>query len=151
MRPVCYMLVGLPGSGKSTWAGKQNLPVVSSDAWVEKLATERGKTYSEAFAEVSDQAMRLFKQELDQMIRSGVSFIWDQTNLGQGMRSSKLRALRGYSAVAHVWVVPQEELQRRCAQRADKVIPQAVLERMAMDFSLPSPDEGFEQIIIHQE
>lgn len=150
-RPVCHMLVGVPGSGKSTWARSQDLPVVSSDAWVERLAAERGQTYNQAFAEVVDEAMSRFSQDIDQLVRHQQSFVWDQTNLGQGARAKKLRRLRGYDIVAQVWQIPESELERRRTQRTDKVIPPGVLRDMLSQFAVPSLDEGFCKINMHYE
>ena len=150
-KPVCFMLVGMPGSGKSTWAKEQGLPVVSSDAWVEKLAAERGLTYTEGFDLVAKEAMAKFNQEIDQMVREKRNFIWDQTNLSMGSRASKLRRLRGYDAVAEVWVLPDAELVRRQQERTDKVIPADVLRQMVSQFSVPSIDEGFKEVIVHRE
>ena len=49
--PKCYQLIGVPGSGKSTWADAQSWALtcarVSTDKWVEIYAREVGKTYSQ--------------------------------------------------------------------------------------------------------
>ena len=51
--PVAYILIGLPGSGKSTWIRnnqtKDDFVVISSDDEIEKYAKSQSKTYSEVF------------------------------------------------------------------------------------------------------
>jgi len=46
----CYQMVGVPGSGKSTWianqAWAQDCVVVSTDRWIEVFARELNATYS---------------------------------------------------------------------------------------------------------
>lgn len=152
-KPVCYMMVGLPGSGKSTWAHDNftDIPIVSSDHWVQQLALVRGQTYSQAFADVIDQATRLFDQEISDLIYQRQSFVWDQTNITVSVRRNKLMRLRGYRVVAHAWLLDEAELQRRQSLRPDKSIPQPVLQDMMSKYSIPSPDQGFDQVIIHRE
>ena len=152
-KPVCYMLVGLPGSGKTTWAYDNFLdtPIVSTDHWVECLARDRNQTYTQAFAQVIGEATRLFDDEIRTLTQARHSFVWDQTNTTQGSRRGKLMRLPGYRVVAHVWVLPEAELQRRQSLRPHKQIPAAVLADMAVRFSVPTPDQGFDQVIIHRE
>ena len=51
--PKCYQMIGVPGSGKSTWIRNQiwalGLTVISTDAFVEAYAATQGKTYNQVF------------------------------------------------------------------------------------------------------
>jgi predicted kinase len=51
--PTLYVLVGVPGSGKSTWIAQQDwardCAVVSTDNFVEDYAKQVGSSYSEVF------------------------------------------------------------------------------------------------------
>jgi predicted kinase len=46
--PKCYQLVGIPGSGKSTWHSEQEwmqgFAYISTDRYVEEFAKNSGKT-----------------------------------------------------------------------------------------------------------
>ncbi len=44
-KPIAYVLVGFPGSGKSTWAKNhpQKLPIASTDSYIEDCAAEKNK------------------------------------------------------------------------------------------------------------
>jgi len=49
----CYQLIGVPGSGKTTWLQNQiwalGLTVVSTDVFVEEYAAAQGRTYNQVF------------------------------------------------------------------------------------------------------
>jgi predicted kinase len=59
MLNTVYVLVGMPGVGKSTWINKNyhHLPVVSSDNFIELMARNQNKTYNEVF----QQYIKLFQ------------------------------------------------------------------------------------------
>ncbi len=144
------MLVGLPASGKSTWTvNNLLLPVLSSDAWVERLAAASNRSYSEAFQEVIKEATRLFEMQVNEYVYSKRSFVWDQTNLTVKSRKGKLDRLRDYEVECHVWEVDDEEHARRIASRPEKVIPAHIMQSMKNTYQRPSLEEGFTNIVIH--
>ena len=61
--PKCYQLIGVPGSGKSTWVTSQewakDCSIISTDYWVEEEAKRVGKTYSEIFTDYMPRAVDL--------------------------------------------------------------------------------------------
>lgn len=147
--PHCYFLVGFPGSGKSTWATDRFLiPIVGTDKWINIFAEQRGKTYSEVFADVITEATQLFDKEVEALVDSRRSFIWDQTNLTVKSRASNIARLVGYEITAVVFDIDADELRHRQSQRTDKVIPQRVLLQMAFDYQCPTVDEGFSRVNI---
>ena len=80
--PKLYMLVGVPGSGKSTWIKDQvwalGLSVVSTDPWVEDHAKREGKTYSEVFEEYMPIAVRLMTNHALTAQANHNDIIWDR-------------------------------------------------------------------------
>jgi len=146
-KPHCYFLVGLPGSGKSTWAEQRFLmPIVSSDKWVERLAEQLGKTYNEAFDSVIKEATQLFNKEIDALVEARRDFVWDQTNLTVKARAGKLSRLKNYEVIATVFEIEANELERRRAGRPEKTIPAHILKSMADTYQVPTTDEGFMKV-----
>ena len=66
--PKCYQLIGVPGSGKSTWISKQNwalaCAVISTDKWVEIFAKETSQPYSGIFEDFMPTAVDLMAKEV---------------------------------------------------------------------------------------
>ena len=145
------MLIGVPGSGKSTWIATQDwtkgIPVVSSDKFVEEHAAKEGKTYSEVFKDYAPIAMRLMENQVLICKANNYDIIWDQTNTSAKSRKEKLAKLDGYEKIAIVFRTPEkEELDKRLAQREGKHIPEAVMSFMIDTLQMPTEEEGFKEI-----
>jgi hypothetical protein len=73
--PTVYVLVGVPGSGKSTWIKNQDWAqdcvVVSTDDFVEDYAKEVGSTYSEVFDDYMPTAVKLMADQVVQAREAG--------------------------------------------------------------------------------
>jgi predicted kinase len=153
MKNKCYQLIGVPGSGKSTWIKNQTwalgMPVVSTDFFVEAEAYRVGKTYTKVFEEYMPTAVRLMVNQALVCQANRLDFIWDQTSTTIASRRKKFNTLLSsqYEHIAVVFKVPEpQELVRRLASRPGKVIPVEVMENMIRNFELPSMDEGFKEI-----
>ena len=149
--PKCYQLVGVPGSGKSTWIANQDWAkdcvVVSTDAFVEDYAKECGTTYSEVFDDYMPTAVKLMADQVVRAREAGRNIIWDQTSVSISSRTKKFNMLPDYEHIAVVFRTPDsEELDRRLASRPGKTIPKNVIRSMINNFDMPSEDEGFEEI-----
>lgn len=149
--PKCYQLIGVPGSGKSTWVESQDwaLPCakVSTDKWVEIYAKEVGKTYSEVFTDFMPTAVDLMAKEVVAAREAGRDIIWDQTSTTVKSRKRKFNMLPDYEHIAVVFKTPEHtELMRRLFSRPGKDIPDHVIASMIAGFETPSEDEGFKEI-----
>ena len=149
--PKCYQLVGVPGSGKSTWIKNQTwmlgMPVVCTDTFVEDYAKKQGKTYSEVFDEYMPIAVKLMANQAKICEANGLDLIWDQTSTTIASRARKFNTLPRYEHIAVVFTTPEpEELARRSASRPGKVIPEDVMRSMIDGFEMPTEDEGFTEI-----
>lgn len=149
--PKCYQLIGVPGAGKSTWIKSQDwakdMPVISTDNFVEAYAKEQGKTYSEVFDEYMPIAVKLMVNQALICQANNLDCIWDQTSTSVASRKRKFNTLPGYEHIAVVFKTPEkEELARRLASRPGKHIPKKVVKSMIHNFEMPTEEEGFKEI-----
>lgn len=152
---IAYVLVGLPGSGKSTWMRSINkdgdFVIVSSDDEIEKYAKEQGLTYSDVFDSYVKTATGLMNKKFKDAVAANQNIIWDQTNMTSKKRKGILQQIpRGYKKIAVVFQISEQELEARLAKREQeegKHIPKHVIYSMAKSFEMPTTAEGFDQII----
>jgi tRNA uridine 5-carbamoylmethylation protein Kti12 len=157
--PPCYvMLIGVPGSGKSTFLKKftesitDRWYIASTDDIVEREAAKMGLTYSEAFHKCNQkQLKREMEAGIEKAILQRISVFHDQTNMGKKSRMTKLAPVPGsYFKICLNFTVDDKVLQQRLDARAaetGKVIPPFVLKQMFNSYVAPSKDEGFDLII----
>jgi predicted kinase len=152
--PKAYILVGIPGSGKSTWIENQSFDktqtaIVSTDIHVERYASELGKTYSEVFKDFMPTAVNLMVDDVLDAVENNLDIVWDQTSTTVLTRAKKFRMLpKHYEMIAVVFPTPDDlELSRRLNNRPGKIIPQEVIDSMKSQFEEPSEQEGFDKII----
>ena len=149
--PKCYQLIGVPGSGKTTWINNQDwtLPcaVISTDKWVEIYAREVGKTYGQVFTDFMPTAVELMAKEVIAARDIGRDIIWDQTSTTIKSRAKKFAMLPDYEHIAVVFKTPDhEELMRRLMSRPGKDIPDHVIASMINSWEDPTIEEGFKEI-----
>ncbi len=149
--PRCYQLIGVPGAGKSTWIANQDwakdIPVVSTDNFVEAYAKEQGKTYNEVFKDYMPIAVKLMANQALICQANNLDVIWDQTSTSVVSRRRKFNTLPKYEHIAVVFKTPEtDELARRLASRPGKNIPDHVMRSMIDSFEMPTEDEGFTEI-----
>jgi predicted kinase len=149
--PRVYVLVGVPGSGKSTWIKNQDwavdMPIVSTDNFVEAYALEQGKTYNEVFKDYMPIAVRLMANQALVCQANNLDVIWDQTSTTVNSRRKKFNTLPKYEHIAVVFKTPDtDELAKRLASRPGKNIPDSVMQSMINNFEMPTEEEGFKEI-----
>jgi predicted kinase len=150
-QPKLYVLVGVPGSGKSTWIENQpwakDYVIVSTDYWVEREAKERGLTYTDIFEEYMPTAVQLMIREVEICWEKNRNVIWDQTSTTIASRKKKIRMLSNHCKIAVVFRTPaMAELMNRLNNRPGKVVPHDVVVKMIKEWEEPTKEEGFDQI-----
>ena len=154
-QPLFVIMIGAPGSGKSTFLSslKNHMPFViaSTDDQIEAHAAINGLTYSQAFEQIS---FKTLKQRMKLMLFEAVSqskhvFI-DQTNMSRKSRSEKLKlAVFRHVKIAVDFEVPSEVVLERLKARelaTGKVIPKSVFYSMMKAYEAPTCDEGFNRV-----
>ena len=143
--PNFIMVVGLPGSGKSTYIEKyfSSYNVHSSDAIREELSGDVNN--QDINKKVFDTLHKRVKTDL----AAGKSVVYDATNISWKRRKAFLQELRGLKC--HKECILLATPFDLCVQRnntRDRVVPYFVIERMYKNFDIPWYNEGWDSIVI---
>ena len=156
--PKCTILVGVPGSGKSTWLLEreyiEDQYIASTDDIIEAIAFGFGMTYDEGFKDLISFAEKVMWKELADFAEDGERIYIDRTNLSVKSRKRFIDFLKpyGYEFDAVVFPMPasaalsEEEWLRRLDSRQGKTIPNSVLASMVANAEEPTKAEGFTNI-----
>lgn len=142
-----YMMIGLPGSGKSTIAKeiaeKENAIIISTDQLRQELLNDIN----------SQESNKLIFQEAEKRIKdnlkANIAVIFDATNINYKRRMellNKLNKLR-IKKIAVLVATPYKECLERNKKR-DRQVPEEVIKRMYFNFYIPQYYEGFDEIQI---
>lgn len=146
MKPKMIMLIGLPASGKSTFAKNyiqqhDNVKLFSSDALRAELWGDES---------VQGDNNKLFTElhrRIKECLRNGCDAIYDATNINYKKRMAFLQELKHIECnkICYLFATPYEECIKRNANR-DRKVPEYVLERMYKQFTAPYWYEGWDNI-----
>lgn len=149
--PHFVMMIGLPASGKSTYAESKfpDYVRISSDDYIEAYALEQGKTYNEVFKEYIDTAQKLCFKDLMDALAQEKNIVLDRTCLSTKVRAKILKDVPDiyYKTAIHVYCSDENEYNHRLNNRPGKNIPIHILETMKNSFQDVVPSEGFDQFI----
>jgi predicted kinase len=141
------VLVGLPGSGKSTWLERMGATGLSSDAIRKLLADDEGDQT------IHQRVFQTLRYLLVKRLAIGrpVTYI-DATNLTAAERAPYIRIgkARGCEVEAVFFDVPLEICGARNARR-ERVVPEDALAKMAAKLAPPTLQEGFARVMVVSE
>lgn len=149
--PKCTILVGVPGSGKSTWFEKNKTATtapVSTDNVIEFLGSLYGFTYNEIFSETIRFADMVMVKRMLWNAEQGNDLVIDRTNMGKRHRKQFIDKLKkyGYEFECVVFPTPDSKEWERRLNRPGKTIPQEAIDRMVASYEEPTEEEGFTKI-----
>lgn len=147
MSAKLIFLVGLSGSGKSTWAEEfvkdNDAEVLSSDRLrLELFGDENDQRHnSEVFNELHRRAIKFLKQ--------GKTVVYDATGLSGSRRKGFLKQLSQISCwkACLVFAVPFSTCVDRDSKRSRSVGREVVLKQMKQ-FQMPHMNEGWDEILM---
>lgn len=146
-KPTLVMMVGLVGSGKSTYAKQlaEEMPatVFSSDELREEM-----------FGDVDNQEnnQKLFQElhkRIKECLKSGNNAIYDATNISSKRRRGFLSELKNIDCIKKcvIMATPYKQCLENNRNR-DRVVPERVIERMYRKWQTPHWFEGWDCINI---
>ncbi|PIA55001.1 hypothetical protein AQUCO_00800022v1 [Aquilegia coerulea] len=160
------MMVGLPASGKTTWAEKwvkehpeKRYLLLGTNLALDQMKVPgllRKQNYGERFDRLMDRATGIFNTLLARAAKTPRNFIIDQTNIYKNARILKLRPFFQYQKIAVVVVFPKPDVvkvrtEKRLKEMGKEVPAEAVNEMLA-SYVLPKSknmrgsDEHFDQV-----
>jgi predicted kinase len=159
-REILVVLVGIPGSGKTTWAkktfgsGVYKERAISTDLYIEIKAEKLNKTYTELFTKYIKEAEKVMEAKFNGLVRKKKLIIWDQTNVTKKKRKKILNKIpNNYKTFVFVFDVDEDTVNERLEDRANetgKSIPITVMNTMRRSFTTPTKDEGFDNVWINK-
>ncbi len=140
-----YVMVGIPGSGKSTWIKNQNSDwcVISPDQILEE------RYNYEWTPERAAEGWAVSFQRFGAELLKGTTIVWDATFTSEIMRSSVLHISKGagYQVEAVFCDTDLSICKDRNQIRDREPVPDSTIDRMYATLSPPTVDEGFD--IVH--
>ena len=156
-------MIGVSGSGKSTWVKSQKGYVVcSTDSIIEQLAETMGISYTEAFDYIQnkkkfDYITTKFFEKIRDCILCEKDFVIDRTHLKRNVRISLINELKTIAMengkhlelYAISFELSKSTIFARLKNRemkTGKFIPKEVIYEQINSFNIPTADEGYTTI-----
>lgn len=145
-----YMMIGLPGSGKSTYA-KETLLKFNPDWGYVSRDEVRFEMIDdvEHYFDKEDDVFREFCNRIEMYLLRGQNVIADATHLNAKSRLKLIKALKTKpSKIYAVYInTPFDVCMERNKERTGlQLVPDQAMYNMQRRFKAPSHDEGFETI-----
>lgn len=150
-----YLLMGAPGSGKSSWIDNHcNLfeaKHISRDKIRFSMVSEDEEYFSKE-RDVYDEFIR----EIDEALDNGFDVYADATHLNKASRYKTLKSInpKTIPEINVIWIkTPLEECIKRNKNRIDtrSFVPKSVIRRMHHQIEKPEFEEGFNTIYIVED
>lgn len=146
--PKVFIMVGLPGSGKSTYAS--HIITENGKPKIHSSDELRKELYGDA--DCQDKNSELFEElhrRIKADLRDGNDVVYDATNINKKRRIAFLRELDNISC-HRICIAVMTPLEKciEYNQARERVVPDEVIHRMIKNWNPPDYSEGFDKIIL---
>ena len=144
-RPSLILLVGIPGSGKTTYAEKY-LEVYSNTIHLSSDKIRAELWGSEATQGDNNEVFSLMQSRAIEALNNGLSVLYDATNVTRKDRAYIISLCPKFVKIeCHIVWAPIETCIERDAAR-ERTVGKEVIDRMLKRFQSPFFDEGLDEI-----
>lgn len=147
--PLFMMLVGLPGSGKSTWAKQwiDTMVICSSDRIREELFESAGDEVNNK--QNNELVFNTLHQRVKDNLISGNDVIYDATNINRKRRMQFLQEIKNIKCRKSCIVIATPIYKcRDNNQKRERKVPDEVIGKMYFQWETPYYFEGWNKIHI---
>jgi len=142
-KPTLYVPIGIPASGKSTWATKQRDQIICPDTY--RRTVYGGVPTDGLITDHEKEVWRWAYSQLDLAQRERHSLVFDATNLSQSRRTRLRNLAQRHNHVAVYFDTPLELCLARNAER-EYPVPSQVVESMHERLVPPTHDENWDDV-----
>ncbi|HXY87345.1 MAG TPA: AAA family ATPase [Candidatus Acidoferrales bacterium] len=147
-RPRFIILVGLPGSGKTTW---RKTKVAQGYKGVVINPDDIRKTVFGVYFDPKKEhdVWEYIYKEVRRALLKGESICFDATNVRKKRRQTLIRLGHEHNAYVeaiYFKVLSEVALRRNVKRMADKRVPLGIMIRMARNLQPPELSEGFDRV-----
>lgn len=146
MNKILILLMGAPGAGKTTWATKQNLPIINIDKIRKQLA---GQWISNPSDSLRKKALQLGLESVKDYFTKVNAVIWDGTNL----KKDRMKLIKSLKGIVDIYIgvffkTSKKECISRNKSRSGQIDEEIIIDRSnKIDKEPPNLQEGFNLII----
>lgn len=140
-----YLMMGIPGSGKSTWIKNHLFPCqthVSRDN-IRFALVEEGEEYFSRETEV----FNTFVEQINTFLSNGCDVYADATHISRASRNKLLSRINSHpEEVNLIWInggLTNALLQNENRKNTRSYVPKSVIRRMYNQIEAPDFEEGF--------
>jgi predicted kinase len=143
------LLVGLPGSGKSTYAHELMEELTESSLWLSSDSIRKELYGDESIQGDPNKVFRIMHQRVKASLTDGVTVIYDATNVNRKSRKQVISIANtlGITVEAHIVWCPYEICLQRDSNR-DRVVGEGIIKKFLYRWETPYYDEGIDTIIL---
>ena len=148
-KPKLYMMVGIPGSGKSTYAKNhlqnEDTIIVNSDQIRAELFGD------EKIQKNPKRVFAILYKRVRKLLLSGKNAVIDATNTSRKYRAITLASFKDIDCekIAILVETPLEMCYKFDKMR-DRHVSKRVIDKFAREMEIPMLDEGFDQIVVYK-